>query len=52
MKKKLLWLGAVLALVAVVPLSAAAGGAQHVQWDIISMVGGAPPGPINPGGVA
>jgi hypothetical protein len=42
----------VLALVAVLPLSAAAGGAQHVRWDIISLVGGAPPGPTNPGGVA
>jgi len=32
--------------------SAASGGAQHVRWDIISLVGGAPPGPINPGGHA
>jgi hypothetical protein len=29
-----------------------AGGATHVRWDIISLVGGAPPGPINPGGHA
>ncbi len=42
----------VLALAAVLPLTAAAGGAQHVRWDIISLVGGAPPGPINPGGMA
>jgi hypothetical protein len=32
--------------------SAAPGGADRVSWDIISLVGGAPPGPINPGGVA
>ena len=31
---------------------AAGGGAQHVRWDIISLVGGAPPGPLNPGGIA
>jgi hypothetical protein len=31
---------------------AAGGGAQHVRWDIISLVGGNPPGPINPGGNA
>lgn len=42
----------VLTLAAVLPLSAAAGGAQHVRWDIVSLVGGAPPGPINPGGTA
>ena len=42
----------VLALAAVLPLTATAGGAQHVRWDIISLVGGAPPGPINPGGMA
>ena len=51
--KKLGLLGvAVLALVAVLPLSAAAGGAQNVRWDIISLVGGGFPGPANPGGVA
>jgi hypothetical protein len=27
-------------------------GAMHVRWDIISLVGGNPPGPINPGGSA
>src|SRR6266516_3447265 len=32
--------------------AASRGGAQHVRWDIISLVGGAPPGPINPGGHA
>jgi len=42
----------ILALAAVMPLSATAGGAQHVQWDIVSLVGGGPPGPINPGGHA
>jgi hypothetical protein len=44
----------VLALVAVLPLSAAAGGAQHVSWDIISLgsVPLAPPVTFNPGGVA
>ena len=37
-----------------VTLSSAAshGRAQHVRWDIISLVGGNPPGPINPGGHA
>jgi len=32
--------------------SSAAGGAQHVRWDIISLTGGKSPGPINPGGHA
>ena len=43
-----------LALVAVLPLSAAAGGAQHVTWDIISLgsVPLAPPVTFNPNGVA
>src|SRR5213080_2501742 len=41
-----------LALVAALPLTATAGGAQHVRWDIISLQGGAPPGPLNPGGHA
>jgi len=51
--KKLGLLGVpVLALAAVLPLSATAGGAQHVRWDIISLVGGGPPGPVNPGGVS
>lgn len=51
--KKLGFLGAAaLALVATLPLSAAAGGAQNVRWDIISLVGGGFPGPANPGGVA
>jgi hypothetical protein len=50
---KLRWL--VLPLVAVaalLPMSVEAGGAKHVRWDIISLVGGAPPGPLNPGGIA
>jgi hypothetical protein len=44
-------LGAALALLVTLS-SAASGGAQHVRWDIISLTGGAPPGPINPGGQA
>jgi len=46
----------ILALGAVLPLSAAAGGAQHVSWDIVSVspIPIAPPPPVtfNPGGVA
>jgi hypothetical protein len=58
----LLALCAALVLVAALPSSAANGGkaakqaatngAMHVRWDIISLVGGNPPGPINPGGSA
>ena len=44
-------LGITLALLVALP-SSAAGGAQHVRWDIISLVGGAPPGPMNAGGHA
>ncbi len=51
-KLGILGLPVVLVLAAVVPLSAAAGGAQHVRWDVISLVGGAPPGPVNAGGMA
>jgi hypothetical protein len=53
--KKLGLLGVpVLALAAVLPLTAAAGGAQHVSWDIISLgsVPLAPPITFNAGGVA
>src|SRR5437879_10201545 len=51
--RKLALLGVpVLALVAALPLTATAGGAQHVRCDLISLVGGAPPGPLNPGGIA
>ena len=51
--RRLLWIGLpVLVLVAVLPMTVEAGGATHVRWDIISLVGGAPPGPINPGGHA
>jgi hypothetical protein len=32
--------------------AAPGGGAQHVRWDIISLVGGNFPGPVNPGGEA
>jgi hypothetical protein len=51
--RKLLWLAVpIVALAALLPMTVTAGGAQHVRWDIISLVGGAPPGPINPGGMA
>ena len=54
--QRLLGLGAVAALGAVLLVlgmaAAASGQARHVRWDIISLVGGAPPGPINPGGMA
>jgi hypothetical protein len=45
---------AVLALAAVLPLSAAGGGAQHVSWAIISVspIPLVPPLTFNPGGVA
>jgi hypothetical protein len=44
----------VLVLAAVVPLSAVAGGAQHVSWGIISVNTPVPTPPVtfNPGGVA
>ena len=49
--KKLGLLGvSVLALAAVLPLSAAASGAQHGRWDIISL--GVEPLTFNPGGEA
>src|SRR5438105_4040970 len=57
-KRWSLRLGVVLSLATAVVLlvtwssAASGGGAQHVRWDIISLVGGAPPGPINPGGHA
>jgi hypothetical protein len=47
-----LLVAAVLALAVALPFTTVAGGSQHVRWDIISLVGGAPPGPINPGGIA
>jgi hypothetical protein len=53
--KKLGLLGvAVLVLAAVVPLTASAGGAQHVSWAIISVspIPLVPPLTFNPGGVA
>ena len=55
MKIRLALLGVpVLALAAVVPITAAAGGAHHVSWDIISLgsVPLAPPVTFNRGGVA
>jgi len=52
--RKLVFGVAVLALAAVLPLSATAGGAQHVRWDIISVspIPLVPPLTFNPGGVA
>src|SRR5947207_15943061 len=51
--KRLVWLGVpVLAVAALLPMSVSAGGAKHVRWDIIHLVGGAPPGPVTAGGVA
>ena len=47
----LLALGATMLFLVALP-SSAAGGAQHVRWDIISLTGGTPPGPINAGGHA
>ncbi len=51
------WLRAVLTLGVVLAVampfgSSASGQAKHARWDIISLVGGAFPGPINSGGVA
>src|SRR2546426_9380170 len=46
-----LTLGATLIVLATLA-AAAPGPAQHVRWDIISLVGGNLPGPINPGGYA
>ena len=43
---------AAVALIVTLSSSASDGGAQHVRWDIISLVGGNPPGPVNPGGHA
>jgi hypothetical protein len=56
-------LAAALMLLVALPSSAANHGkgqgkqaakhsAAHVRWDIISLVGGNPPGPLNPGGHA
>jgi hypothetical protein len=51
--RKPLWLVLpIVALAAVLPMTVTAGGAKHVRWDIISLVGGGPPGPLNPGGIA
>jgi hypothetical protein len=44
-------LAAAVVLVVALP-SSASTRANHVRWDIISLTGGAPPGPINPGGTA
>jgi hypothetical protein len=47
-------LAAAVMLAGALPSSASNGAkaAKHVRWDIISLVGGAFPGPINPGGIA
>ena len=51
--KRLLWLGVpVLVVAALLPMSVSAGGAKHVRWDIIHLVGGAPPGPVTAGDMA
>src|SRR5712691_1601415 len=46
-----LTLGATLVLLTTLA-SAGSDGAQHVRWDITSLTGGKPPGPINAGGHA
>lgn len=46
-----LTLGSTLIILATLA-SAAPGPAEHVRWDIISLTGGVPPGPINAGGHA
>jgi hypothetical protein len=55
-KLGILVLPVVLVLAAAVPLSAAAGGAKHVRWDIVNVspIPIAPPPPVtfDPGGVA
>src|SRR5919201_3712077 len=43
---------AAVALIVTLSSFASDGGAEHVRWDIISLTGGTPPGPINPGGRA
>ncbi len=56
----LLALGMALMMLAALPSFAGKGkgkptaphGAMHVRWDIISLVGGNPPGPLNAGGSA
>jgi hypothetical protein len=49
-----LGIGTALALVATLLFTTfvSAGSASHVRWDIVSLVGGNPPGPVNPGGHA
>jgi hypothetical protein len=53
-----LTLAAALMLLTTFALAASSGKphpgrkAQHVRWDIVSLVGGNPPGPFNPGGHA
>ena len=46
----MLALAAILVMLVALP-SLAAGGAQHVRWDLVS-TSGVPPGPLNPGGHA
>jgi hypothetical protein len=45
-------LGAAVMLLTTFASAKPGGGAHHVRWDIIHLVGGAPPGPFNPGGQA
>jgi hypothetical protein len=47
-----LMVGAVIMLLTSLASAGSGDGAQHVRWDIIHLVGGAPPGPFNPGGEA
>jgi hypothetical protein len=49
-----LGIGTALALVATLLFTTfvSAGSAAHVRWDIVSLVGGSAPGPVNPGGYA
>lgn len=48
----LLTAGVAAALVTGLATGASSKSADHVRWDIIHLAGGAPPGPITPGGVA
>jgi len=51
--RKLLWLALpIVALAALLPMTVTAGGAKHVRWDIIHLIGGSPPGPVTAGGMA
>jgi hypothetical protein len=47
-----LTVGAAVMLLTTFASAAPGGGAEHVRWDIVHLVGGNPPGPFNPGGEA